>query len=98
LKQKLDELEAEEDKLIEAGFYDVKMEENNDESRDLKKLAKRIRTTRKLGIMESRFNKTQARRPALSRPDKKVPRSRLEKTMTEMGLDMTDKDDVKRIL
>ena len=80
---------------MEAGFYDIKMEENTEESRDLKKLAKRIRTTRKLGIMESRFNKTQARRPSLKRPDKKVPRSRLEKTMTDMGLDMTDKDDVR---
>lgn len=90
---KLDELEAEEDKLIESGYYDVKMEDNGEESRDLKKLAKRIRTTRKLGILESRFNKTQGRQPSLKRPDKKVPRSRLEKTMTDMGLDMTDKDD-----
>lgn len=90
---KLDELEAEEDKLIEAGYYDVKMEDNNDESRDLKKLAKRIRTTRKLGILESRFNKTTSRQASLKRPDKLVPRSRLEKTMTSMGLDMTDKDD-----
>jgi nucleolar GTP-binding protein len=90
---KLEELEAEEDELMSAGFYDIKMSEQTAESNDLKKLAKRIRTTRKLGIMESRFNKTQARRPSLKRPDKKVARSRLEKTMTDMGLDMTDKDD-----
>lgn len=90
---KLEELEAEEDKLMEAGYYDVKMEDQSEESRDLKKLAKRIRTTRKLGILESRFNKTQARQPSLKRPDKKVARSRLEKTMTGLGLDMTDKDD-----
>lgn len=93
IMEKLEELEAEEDKLMEAGFYDVKMEENFNESHDLKKLAKRIRTTRKLGILESRFNKTQSRTPSLARPDKKVSRSRLEKTMTNMGLDMTDKDD-----
>lgn len=80
---------------MEAGYYDVKMEDQSEESRDLKKLAKRIRTTRKLGILESRFNKTQARQPSLKRPDKKVARSRLEKTMTGLGLDMTDKDDVK---
>ena len=54
----------------------------------------RIRETRKLGILESRFNKTQARAPSLKRPDKKVPRSRLEKTMENMGLDMSDKNDV----
>lgn len=55
----------------------------------------RIRTTRKLGILESRFNKTKRRQPSLARPDKKVPRSRLEKTMGSLGLDMTDKDDVR---
>lgn len=90
---KLDELEAEEDRLIEAGYYDAKMEDDDEESRDLKKLAKRIRTTRKLGILESRFNKTTNRKASLKRPDMKVPRSRLEKTMTNLGLDMTDKDD-----
>jgi hypothetical protein len=47
-----------------------------------------------LGILESRFNKTKRRQPTLARPDKKVPRSRLEKTMGSLGLDMTDKDDV----
>lgn len=91
---KLDELEAEEDKLMQAGFYDAKMEVADDESRDLKKLAKRIRETRKLGILESRINKTHKRTPSLCRPDKKVARSRLERTMTDLGLDMTDKDDV----
>ncbi len=92
----MDELEAEEDKLIEAGFYDIPMEEHTDEMKDLKKLAKKIRTTRKLGILESRFNKTTNRQASLKRPDKKVPRSRLEKTMTDLGLDMTNKDDVIR--
>lgn len=91
---KLDELEEAEDKLIAAGFYDIPMEENTDEMKDLKKLAKKIRTTRKLGILESRFNKTTNRAASLKRPDKKVPRSRLEKTMTDLGLDMTNKDDV----
>ena len=55
---------------------------------------KRIRETRKLGILESRINKTQRRQPSLARPDKKVPRSRLEKTMESLGLDMSGKDDV----
>jgi len=93
IMQKLDELEAEEDRLMQTGFYDSKMEVADDESRDLKKLAKRIRETRKLGILESRINKTQRRQPSLARPDKKVPRSRLEKTMESLGLDMSGKDD-----
>lgn len=53
----------------------------------------RIREKRKLGILESRFNKTQRRSSRLSRPDKKVPRSRLEQTMESLGLDMSEKDD-----
>jgi hypothetical protein len=34
-------LEEEEDRLIQAGYYDNKMELDDSESRDLKKLAKR---------------------------------------------------------
>ena len=79
---------------MQAGFYDSQMQVADDESRDLKKLAKRIRETRKLGILESRINKTHKRTPSLARPDKKVPRSRLEKTMESLGLDMSDKKDV----
>lgn len=83
---------------MQAGFYDSQMQVADDESRDLKKLAKRIRETRKLGILESRINKTHKRTPSLARPDKKVPRSRLEKTMESLGLDMSDKKDVKYLL
>ena len=43
--------------------------------------------------MESRLNKPHKRTPRISRPDKKVPRSRLEKTMESLGLDMSNKDD-----
>lgn len=90
---KLDELEAEEEKLMEAGYYDDKNETPTEETKQIKKLAKKIRTTRKLGILESRMNKTQRRTPRLTRPDKPVARSRLEKTMEGLGLDMTNKDD-----
>ena len=40
------------------------------------------------------MNKKHKRTPGLTRADKKVPRSRLEKTMESLGLDMADKDDV----
>ena len=43
IMQKLDELEAEEDKLIEAGFYDSKMDPDDEDQKDLTKLAKRHR-------------------------------------------------------
>ena len=38
---KLDELEAEEDKLIKSGFYDDKNEVPTDETKKIKKLAKK---------------------------------------------------------
>lgn len=93
IMEKLDQLEAEEDQLMQSGHYDEKMEENTEETKDIKKLAKRIRETRKLGILESRYNKAHHRKPRVSRADKKVPRSRLENTMESLGLDMSDKDD-----
>lgn len=43
--------------------------------------------------MESRFNKTQRRAAHLPRTGKKVPRSRLESTMENLGLDMSEKDE-----
>ena len=39
--EKLNQLEEEEDKLMQAGFYDEKMEPVTEDSRDIKKLAKR---------------------------------------------------------
>ena len=91
--EKLNQLEEEEDKLFEAGFYDSKQEANDDDSKKIKSLAKRIRTTRKLGILESRFNKSHKRKAQLPKTAQKVSRSRLEKTMENLGLDMADKDD-----
>lgn len=41
IMQKLDELEAEEERLIESGFYDSPMEPVDDEGKSIKKLAKR---------------------------------------------------------
>ncbi|RNA16494.1 nucleolar GTP-binding 1 [Brachionus plicatilis] len=93
IMEKLNQLEEEEDRLVESGFYDSKQEGNDDDSKKIKKLAKRIRTTRKLGILESRFNKSHKRKAQLPRTTQKVARSRLERTMEDLGLDMNDKDD-----
>lgn len=93
IMEKLDRLEEEEDKLMEAGFYDAKMEDDDEEMKDIRKVAKKIRTTRKLGILESRYNKTHKRTSVAPRTATKVPRSRLEKTMEDMGLDMSNQDD-----
>lgn len=93
---KLDKLEEEEDKLMKIGYYDEKDNGADDEEfQDIRKLAGRIRETRKLTIMESRLNKKSHRNPSSSnvRTMKPVARSRLEKTMESMGLDMSNKDD-----
>lgn len=79
---------------MKSGFYDAKTEPTDEDSKGIKTLAKRIRKTRKLGILESRLNKTHRRTPSVPRPGKKVARSRLEKTMESLGLDMSEKDDV----
>ena len=42
----------------------------------------------------ARFNKRTRRNPSVPRPGKVVARSRLEKTMESLGLDMSNKDDV----
>jgi nucleolar GTP-binding protein len=89
----LDKLEEEEERLIESGYYDAPMEEVDEDGTSIKKLAKRIRETRKLGILESRANKSHKRKPIVPRPAKKVARSRLEKTMESLGLDMSGNDD-----
>ena len=39
---KLDELEAEEDRLMEAGFYDAPMEPVTEQTKGIKKLAKKL--------------------------------------------------------
>jgi nucleolar GTP-binding protein len=93
IMEKLDQLEAEEDRLEKAGYYDDKDESETEELTGIRKVARRIRETRKLGILESRFNKKTRQAPRISRPDKKVARSRLEKTMESLGLDMSNKDD-----
>jgi len=93
IMEKLDQLEDEEEKLIEIGYYESKDGPEDEETGDITKLAKKVRETRKLTILESRANKKANRTPSISRPDKSVARSRLEKTMGAMGLDMSNKDD-----
>lgn len=78
---------------MQAGFYDENMEQDDEEMKDIKKVAKKIRTTRKLNILESRFNKAHKRKSITPRTAQKVPRSRLERTMEDLGLDMSNKDD-----
>ena len=41
IEEKLNKLEEEEDRLIQAGFYDREMAPLDDEAKDIKKLAKK---------------------------------------------------------
>lgn len=90
---KLEELEQEEEARDQAGFYDVDESEEDDETTAIRKLAKKIRYKRQVMISESRSKKQARRTPSVPRPKLPIARERLESTMSELGIDMDNKDD-----
>lgn len=87
--KKLDELEQEEGLRVAAGEYESEDESEDEEAHHIRTLAARIREKKQLRIIESRLKESGTHMP---RTAKKVERKTLEKEMTELGLDMTDKD------
>jgi nucleolar GTP-binding protein len=90
---KLEELEREEEARDEAGFYDLDESEEDDETTAIRKLAKKIRYKRQVIISESRSRKQARRTPSVPRPKLPVARERIESTMSELGIDMDNKED-----
>jgi nucleolar GTP-binding protein len=93
---KLEELEREEEARDEAGFYDLDESEEDDETTAIRKLAKKIRYKRQVIISESRSRKQARRTPSVPRPKLPVARERIESTMSELGIDMDNKEDVRK--
>lgn len=93
---KLEELEREEEARDQAGFYDIDESEEDDETTAIRRLAKKIRYKRQVIIGESRSKKQARRTPSVPRPKKPVARERLESTMSELGIDMDNKEDVSQ--
>ena len=91
---KLEELEQEEEARDEAGFYDIEESEGDEETTAIRKLAKKIRYKRQVMIGDSRSRKQARRTPSVPRPKLPFARERLESTMSELGIDMDNKEDV----
>jgi len=90
---KLEELEREEEARDEAGFYDMDESEDDEETTAIRKLAKKIRYKRQVIIGDARSKKQARRTPSVPRPKLPVARERLESTMSELGIDMDNKED-----
>ena len=95
IMKKLDELEQEEEARDEAGFYDLNDEEDDEETTAIRKLAKKIRYKRQVIIGDARSRKQARRTPSVPRPKLPIARERLESTMSELGIDMDNKEDVR---
>ncbi|NXD92035.1 NOG1 protein, partial [Chaetorhynchus papuensis] len=91
IMRKLEELEKEEELREAAGEYDSEPESEDEEMMEIRQLARRIREKKKLKILESKEKDVHG--PRMPRTAKKVQRKVLEKEMTDLGLDMTNKDD-----
>ena len=92
---KLEELEREEEARDEAGFYDIEESEGDEETTAIRKLAKKIRYKRQVMIGDSRSRKQARRTPSVPRPKLPIARERLESTMSELGIDMDNKEGVR---
>jgi len=93
IMKKLEELERQEEARDQAGFYDIDESEDDEETTAIRKLAKKIRYKRQVIIGEARSKKQARRTPSVPRPKKPVARERLEGTMSELGIDMDNKED-----
>ncbi|XP_055520720.1 nucleolar GTP-binding protein 1 [Leucoraja erinacea] len=92
IMKKLENLEKEEDLKQLAGEYDSDSESDDEEMRDIRKLAAQIREKKKMRILLSREKQTK-KGPKMPRTAKKVEQKTLEKEMGSLGLDMTNNDE-----
>ncbi|XP_069770800.1 GTP-binding protein 4 isoform X2 [Narcine bancroftii] len=92
IMKKLENLEKEEELKQLAGEYDSDSESEDEEMRDIRQLAARIREKKKMLILLSR-EKQITKGPKMPRTAKKVERKTLEKEMGSLGLDMANKDE-----
>ncbi|XP_063778007.1 GTP-binding protein 4 [Pseudophryne corroboree] len=91
IMKKLEELEKEEELKEAAGEYDSDIESEDEEMADIRQLAQQIREKKKLKVLQSK--EKDVHKPRLPRTAKKVQRKTLEKEMSSLGLDMTEKDE-----
>ncbi|GLD50689.1 nucleolar GTP-binding protein 1 [Lates japonicus] len=91
IMKKLEELENEEELKERAGEYDSDDESEDEEMQEIRVLAKQIREKKQLMVAKSKEKDVHG--PRMPRTTTKVERKKLEKEMSDLGLDMNDKDD-----
>uniref|UniRef100_A0A3Q0SGI3 Nucleolar GTP-binding protein 1 n=1 Tax=Amphilophus citrinellus TaxID=61819 RepID=A0A3Q0SGI3_AMPCI len=91
IMKKLEELEKEEELRERAGEYDSDDESEDEEMQEIRILANQIREKKQLKVLESKEKDVHG--PRMPRTATKVERKRLEKEMSNLGLDMDDKGD-----
>ncbi|XP_028605973.1 GTP-binding protein 4 isoform X2 [Podarcis muralis] len=91
IMKKLEQLEEEEELRQAAGEYDSDSESEDEEMMGIRQLAQQIREKKKLKMLASKEKDTQG--PRMPRTARKVERKTLEKEMTDLGLDMTGKNE-----
>uniref|UniRef100_A0A8C7Z2E0 Nucleolar GTP-binding protein 1 n=1 Tax=Oryzias sinensis TaxID=183150 RepID=A0A8C7Z2E0_9TELE len=91
IMKKLEDLEKEEELKERAGEYDSDDESEDEDMLEIRSLAKQIREKKQLMVMESREKDVHG--PRMPRTATRVERKKLEKEMSELGLDMSDKND-----
>ncbi|KAF8764562.1 Nucleolar GTP-binding protein 1 like protein [Argiope bruennichi] len=91
IKEKLDKLEKEEELRESAGFYDESESEDDDEKRNIRMLARKIREKKGVMKIESQIKKASTK-PKLPRTAKKRTRSvsRLRNEFRELGVDLDE--------
>ncbi|XP_061696106.1 nucleolar GTP-binding protein 1 [Syngnathoides biaculeatus] len=90
IMKKLEDLEREEELKERAGEYDSDDESEDEEMQEIRLMAKQIREKKHLMILESKEKDVHG--PRMPRTAAKVERKTLEKEMSDLGLDMSDKN------
>jgi len=92
--KKLDELEAEEEAREQAGVYNSESEEDDENMKEIRVTAKKIRTKKVINAINRRIDKSKGKVQP-SRPGRKRERSvsRLRGEFEELGVDMSETQD-----
>jgi len=87
--QKLDELEKEEELRERAGVYDSESSDEDEETREIRKMASKIREKRKIKIVESR-EKRRVEGPRVPRTAKKISSDKMQSELGDLGVEFEE--------
>jgi len=97
IMDKLEALEKEEELRDQSGYYDIESEEEDDNMKEIRTLAGKIRIKKKLMKNDRRIDRTN--KPIMPRTSEPVKRSRsvsrLKSEFTALGVDMTGTEEAK---